>query len=126
MAKAKRYSMEQVREAQKFLRGLAAKTSGKTRAEAVEALAADIRKAARQGYSLKEIRDVLGKAGVDAPLARMKALFDETDAGLDGKADGETAQKTGAAPLTGGTTAASDGPEKRLAASPDRDVEGVL
>ena len=114
MAKAKRYSMEQVREAQKFLRGLAAKPSGKTRAEAVEALAADIRKAARQGYSLKEIRDVLGKAGVDAPLARMKALFDVTDKG--------PGQKGEEAPLDKGAALMPGSPEKRVTALPDTDA----
>jgi len=44
--------MEQIQAAQKSLRGLAVKNAGKTRAETVEFLAADIRKAVEQGYSL--------------------------------------------------------------------------
>ena len=78
MSKAKRYSMEQIQEAQKILRGLKDKKVGKTRAETVEFLAGDIRKVARQGYGLQEIRELLKKAGIAAPLSRLKALFDET------------------------------------------------
>ena len=52
MGKAQRYTMEQIQAAQKSLRGLAVKNAGKTRAETVEFLAADIRKAVEQGYSL--------------------------------------------------------------------------
>jgi len=54
MGKAQRYTMEQIQAAQKSLRGLAVKNAGKTRAETVEFLAADIRKAVEQGYSLNE------------------------------------------------------------------------
>jgi hypothetical protein len=79
MAKAQRYSLEQVQAAQKNLRCLAAKKVGKTRAETVELLAGDIRKAVEQGYSLKEIRDTLAKAGISAPLSRMKALLGQPD-----------------------------------------------
>ena len=68
--------------------GLAVKTAGKTRAETVEFLAADIRKAVEQGYSLNEIRDTLAKAGISAPLSRMKAL-------CLGKARVEAAQTVG-------------------------------
>jgi hypothetical protein len=45
MGKAQRYTMEQVQAAQKSLRGLAEKKVGKTKAETVEFLAGDIRKA---------------------------------------------------------------------------------
>jgi hypothetical protein len=79
MAKAQRYSLEQVQAAQKSLRCLAAKKVGKTKAETVELLAGDIRKAVEQGYSLKEIRDTLAKAGISAPLSRMKALLGQPD-----------------------------------------------
>ena len=122
MAKAKRYTMEEIQAAQKMLRGLAVKKSGKTRAETVEVLAADIRKAVRQGYSLKDVQDILSKAGIAAPLARMKALFEE--------AEKETAQKGEAASLVsvdgGAAVAASDGREKELAVSPDTDAEEEL
>ena len=81
MGKAQRYTMEQIQAAQKSLRGLAVKTAGKTRAETVEFLAADIRKAVEQGYSLNEIRDTLAKAGISAPLSRMKALLGQGEGG---------------------------------------------
>ena len=81
MGKAQRYTMEQIHAAQKSLRGLAVKNAGKTRAETVEFLAADIRKAVEQGYSLNEIRDTLAKAGISAPLSRMKALLGQGEGG---------------------------------------------
>ena len=81
MGKAQRYTMEQNQAAQKSLRGLAVKNAGKTRAETVEFLAADIRKAVEQGYSLNEIRDTLAKAGISAPLSRMKALLGQGEGG---------------------------------------------
>jgi hypothetical protein len=76
MAKAKRYSMEQTLAAQKSLRALATKKTGKTKAEVVDFLAADIRKAVAQGHSLEEIQEVLSKAGIAAPISRMKAVLD--------------------------------------------------
>ena len=81
MGEAQRYTMEQIQAAQKSLRGLAVKNAGKTRAETVEFLAADIRKAVEQGYSLNEIRDTLAKAGISAPLSRMKALLGQGEGG---------------------------------------------
>ena len=81
MGKAQRYTMEQIQAAQKSLRGLAVKNAGKTRAETVEFLAADIRKAVEQGFSLNEIRDTLAKAGISAPLSRMKALLGQGEGG---------------------------------------------
>ena len=81
MGKAQRYTMEQIQAAQKSLRGRAGKNAGKTRAETVEFLAADIRKAVEQGYSLNEIRDTLAKAGISAPLSRMKALLGQGEGG---------------------------------------------
>ena len=81
MGKAQRYTMEQIQAAQKSLRGQAVKNAGKTRAETVEFLAADIRKAVEQGYSLNEIRDTLAKAGISAPLSRMKALLGQGEGG---------------------------------------------
>ena len=50
MAKAKRYSVEQIQAAQKKLRALSAKKSGKTKNEVVELLAADVRKAVQEGH----------------------------------------------------------------------------
>lgn len=81
MAKAQRYSMEQIQTAQKMLRGLAVKKSGKTKKEVVELLAEDVRKAVKEGHSLNAIQEALGKAGIQAPLARLKALLEEKEAG---------------------------------------------
>jgi uncharacterized transporter YbjL len=75
MAKAQRYSLEQVRAAQKKLRGLAVKNPGKTRAEIVGLLAGDIRKAVEQGHSLEEIREMLAQAGIPVSLSRMKTVL---------------------------------------------------
>ncbi len=75
MAKARRYTMEQIEAARKKLRSLPMKTIGKTRAEVAELLGKDIRKAVRQGYSLHDIRDLLADAGVSVPLARLEAVF---------------------------------------------------
>ncbi len=77
MAKAQRYSAEQVQAAQKMLRGLVVKKSGKTKAEVVELLAGDVHKAVQQGHSLKDIQEMLGKAGISVPLARLKALMEK-------------------------------------------------
>ena len=87
MAKAKRYSTEQIQAAQKMLRGLVVKTSGKTKAEVVELLAGDVHKAVQQGHSLKDIQEMLGKAGIPVPLARLKALLAQKEDGLAHKSD---------------------------------------
>lgn len=76
MAKAKRYSMEQIRGVQKTLRGMAAKKVGRTKAEAVEFLAGDIRRLLGKGYSLEDIRDTLTQAGIPASVSRMKAILE--------------------------------------------------
>ena len=122
MAKAKRYTMEEIQAAQKMLRGLAVKKSGKTRAETVEVLAADIRKAVRQGYSLKDVQEMLSKAGIAAPLARMKALFEEAEKEAAQNGEAASVASVGA----GAAFAASDGRGKGLAVPPDTDAEGEL
>lgn len=76
MPKAKRYTSEQIEKARKKLRGLSTKKVGKSRAEVAALLGGEIRKAVAQGYSLKEIRDVLTQAGVSIPLARLQAVLD--------------------------------------------------
>jgi alkylhydroperoxidase/carboxymuconolactone decarboxylase family protein YurZ len=100
MAKAQRYSLEQVRAAQKKLRGLAVKNAGKTRAEVVGLLAGDIRKAAKQGYSPEEIREILAQAGIPVSLSRMKDVL--------GKASEDAAQKVGQAAKTEVTVSVSN------------------
>jgi uncharacterized protein YicC (UPF0701 family) len=84
MAKAQLYSMEQIQAAQKKLRALPPKKIGKTRAEVVEVLAGDIRKAMEKGHTPTEIRGILAGAGIQAPLSRLAALL---------KKEGEAAQK---------------------------------
>jgi hypothetical protein len=79
MAKAQRYSMEQIRAVQKRLRALPPKMVGKTRAEAVELLAGDIRKAVGKGHSPAEIRDILAREGIQAPLSRLAALLQKEE-----------------------------------------------
>ena len=79
MAKAKRYSDDKVLAAQKKLRGLAVKQAGRTRSEVVDFLAADIRKAVQQGYSLKDIQALLLEAGISVSLARMQAMLNGQD-----------------------------------------------
>ena len=109
MAKAKRNSLEHIEQARKNLRSLPDKKAGKTRAETVELLAGDIRKAIEQGYTLKEIRDVLAQSGVSVSLARMQTLLGEgekkgkppvVDAVKD--AVGSALGKCDSAPQTGG------------------------
>ena len=77
MATARRYTLEQIEAARKKLRSLPMKEAGKTRGEVAEFLANDIRKAMRQGYTLRDIRDLLADAGVSVPLTKLKALFDK-------------------------------------------------
>lgn len=77
MATARRYTLEQIEAAREKLRSLPMKEAGKTRGEVAEFLANDIRKAMRQGYTLRDIRDLLADAGVSVPLTKLKALFDK-------------------------------------------------
>ena len=56
MATARRYTMEQIEVARKKLRSLPVKEAGKTRGEVAEFLVNDIKKAMRQGYTLRDIR----------------------------------------------------------------------
>ena len=77
MATARRYTLEQIEAARKKLRSLPMKEAGKTRGEVAEFLVSDIKKAMRQGYTLRDIRDLLADAGVSVPLTKLKALFDK-------------------------------------------------
>ncbi len=76
MATARRYTLEQIEAARKKLRSLPVKEAGMTRGEVAEFLVNDIRKAMRQGYTLRDIRDLLADVGVSVPLTKLKALFD--------------------------------------------------
>ena len=85
MAKTQTYSMEKVLAMREVLRKLPAKEKEKTKAEVVEFLKADLRKAVKQGHSLKDIQAILAEQGISVPLSRM-----ETVLGQSGK---ESAQK---------------------------------
>jgi hypothetical protein len=87
MAKAQRYSMEQIQTAQKKLRALPLKRVGKARAEVVELLAGDIRKAMEKGHSPAEIRGILAGAGIQAPLSRLAALVKKEEGTIQKKED---------------------------------------
>ena len=80
MATARRYTMEQIEAARKKLRSLPVKEVRKTRGEVAEILVNDIRKAMRQGYTLRDIRDLLADAGIFVPLTKLQALFDKASA----------------------------------------------
>ena len=49
--------------------------------EDVELLAEDVRKAVQQGHTVSAIKEALEKAGIQAPLSRLKALLGEKEAG---------------------------------------------
>ena len=76
MAKAVIYSDEDVLAAQQFLRNKTARKVGRTRSQVAEFLADDIRKAIEQGYSLKDIKNILAEAGISVSIAKMQMLLD--------------------------------------------------
>ena len=77
MATARRYTPEQIEVARKKLRSLPVKKAGKTCGEVAEFLVNDIKKAMRQGYTLRDIRNLLADAGVSVPLTKLEALLDK-------------------------------------------------
>lgn len=79
VATARRYTREQIEAARKKLRSLPVKEAGKTRGEVAEFLVNDIKKAMRQGYTLRDIRDLLAEAGVSVPLARLREVLTNPD-----------------------------------------------
>ena len=79
MAKAIIYSDEDVLAAQQALRCKTARKVGKTRSQVAEFLADDIRKAIDQGYSLKDIKNILAEAGISVSIARMQAVLDSKE-----------------------------------------------
>lgn len=75
MAKAVIYSDGDVLAAQQVLRSKTARKIGKTRSQVAEFLADDIRKAIEQGYSLKDIKNILAEVGISVSIARMQAVL---------------------------------------------------
>ncbi|MBQ9105132.1 MAG: hypothetical protein IJY48_03250 [Mailhella sp.] len=78
MAKAIIYSDEDVLAAQQVLRSKTARKVGRTRSQVAEFLADDIRKAIEQGYSLKDIKNILAEVGISVSVARMQAVLEES------------------------------------------------
>jgi hypothetical protein len=78
MAKTHTYSMEKILAAREVLRQLPAREKERSRAEVVEFLKADLRKAVNQGHSLKKIRAILAEQGISVSLARMEAVLEPT------------------------------------------------
>jgi hypothetical protein len=78
MAKTQTYSMEKILAMREILRKLPAKEKEKSKAELVEFLKTDLRKAVKQGHSLKEIQAILAEQGVNVPLSRMEAVLGES------------------------------------------------
>ena len=76
MAKAVIYSDEDVLAAQQALRSKTARKVGRTRSQVAEFLADDIRKAIDQGYSLKDIKNILAEAGISVSIAKMQAVLE--------------------------------------------------
>ena len=76
MAKAVIYSDEDVLAAQQVLRNKTARKVGRTRSQVAEFLADDIRKAIEQGYSLKNIKNILSEAGISVSIAKMQAVLE--------------------------------------------------
>ena len=76
MAKAIIYSDEDVLAAQQALRSKTARKVGKTRSQVAEFLADDIRKAIDQGYSLKDIKNILAEAGISVSIAKMQVILE--------------------------------------------------
>ena len=79
MAKAIIYSDEDILAARQALRSKAARKVGKTRSQVEEFLADDIRRAVDQGYSLKDIKNILAEAGISVSIARMQAVLDSKE-----------------------------------------------
>ena len=79
MAKAVIYSDEDVLAAQQALRSKTARKVGKTRSQVAEFLADDIRKAIEQGYSLKDIKNILAEAGISVSVAKMQAILEKQE-----------------------------------------------
>ena len=76
MAKAVIYSDKDILAAQQALRSKTARKVGKTRTQVAEFLADDIRKAIEQGYSLKDIKNILAEAGISVSVAKMQAILE--------------------------------------------------
>ena len=71
MAVKTRIPMEKIMAVKKKVHKLPAKETGNTREEALEILAGDFQEALKKGYSVKEIREILGEEGVTLALGKI-------------------------------------------------------
>ena len=71
MAVKTKIPMEKILVIQKRLQKLPARETGKTREEALEILAGDFQEALKKGYSVKEIREILGEEGITLALGKL-------------------------------------------------------
>ena len=71
MAVKTRIPMEKIMAVKKKLQKLPTKETGKTREEALEILEGDFQEALKKGYSVKEIREILGEEGVTLALSKV-------------------------------------------------------
>jgi hypothetical protein len=71
MAVKTKIPMEKILVIQKRLQKLPARETGKTREEALEILAGDFQEALKKGYSVKEIREILGEEGITLALGKI-------------------------------------------------------
>ena len=94
MAKAIIYSDEDVLAAQQALRSKTARKVGRTRSQVAEFLADDIRKAIEQGYSLKDIKNILAEAGISVSVAKMQAILEGKNQASHDESVGPTKRNT--------------------------------
>lgn len=71
MAVKTRIPMEKIMAVKKKIQKLPQKETGKTREEALEILTGDFQEAWKKGYSVKEIREILGEEGVTLALSKV-------------------------------------------------------
>ena len=69
MAVKTKIPVEKIMAVKKKLQKLPPKDTGQTREEALEILSGDFQEALKKGYSVKEIREILGAEGVTLALA---------------------------------------------------------
>ncbi len=74
MSKTQTYSMEKILAAREILRNLP-KEKEKSRAEVMDFLKTDLRKAVKQGHSLKDIQTILAEQGITVSLSGMEAVL---------------------------------------------------
>jgi hypothetical protein len=123
MAKTLTYPMEKVLAVREVLRQLPAKAKEKSRAEVAEFLKADLRKAVKQGHSLKEIQAILAQHDISVSLSRMESVL--------GKSGKDSAEKKTGKPkpdckgMAQGNDAAPSSQEEKAQAEAAKEVSGT-